>query len=152
MTEQAFTVGRFENRNGATSWRVSGLLAGIRIRRNFKTREEAAAEKAALEIRAFQACAGMRIATTFLSDSQLRDAETAFRRIADRGQSLGFYLDLALANYRAVALVSGVTSNAATQGRIKCSHLERGVMKGFRGWRTSPERRVCFPQRQSPWA
>lgn len=100
MPEQAFTVSRFENRNGSTSWRVSGLLAGVRIRKNFKTREEAAAEKAALEIRAFQACAGMRIATTFLSDSQLRDAETAFRRIADRGQSLGFYLDFALANYR----------------------------------------------------
>jgi hypothetical protein len=44
--EQTFGVSRFENRNGAISWRVDGRLHGVRIRRNFKTQEEAAAEKA----------------------------------------------------------------------------------------------------------
>jgi len=33
----------------------SGWLQGVRIRRNFQTREEAAAEKAALELKALQA-------------------------------------------------------------------------------------------------
>jgi hypothetical protein len=36
-----FAVSRFKNRNGATSWRVSGWLHGVRIRKNFKAREEA---------------------------------------------------------------------------------------------------------------
>jgi hypothetical protein len=50
--KKQFVVSRFENRNGVTSWRVSGLLHGVRIRKNFKTREEAAAELAALELKA----------------------------------------------------------------------------------------------------
>jgi len=95
-----FAVSRFENRNGVTSWRVSGFLHGVRIRRNFKTREEAAAENAALELRALQATNGMRSAATFLADEQLRDAETAFRRLSDRPHSLLYYLDYALATHR----------------------------------------------------
>lgn len=100
MPDTTFVVARFENRNGVISWRVSGWLAGIRIRRNFKTREEAAAEKAALDLRAMQVTCGARSTTTFLTDDQLRDAEAAFRRIADGPHGLAFYLDFALSNYR----------------------------------------------------
>lgn len=39
MPTTQFAVTRFENRNGTVSWNVSGLLAGVRIRKNFKTRE-----------------------------------------------------------------------------------------------------------------
>ena len=45
--ENSFSVSRFKNRNGVFSFRVDGYLNGNRIRRNFKTREEAAAEQAA---------------------------------------------------------------------------------------------------------
>jgi hypothetical protein len=100
MNERKFTVSRFENRNGSVSWRVAGFLHGVRIRRNFKTKEEAAAEKAVLEIAELQAAAGMRAATTFLSDAQLREAEDAFRRLQSRPESLLFYLEFAFANYR----------------------------------------------------
>ena len=58
MKQSTFFLNRFENRNSVTSWRVSGFLHGIRIRKNFKTREEAAAEKAELELKAMQAVAG----------------------------------------------------------------------------------------------
>jgi len=37
-----------------------GWLHGVRIRKNLKSREEAAAEKGALEIKAMQVAAGMR--------------------------------------------------------------------------------------------
>lgn len=43
--ENSLVVKRFENRNGVISWRVTGWLHGVRIRKNFKSREEAAAEK-----------------------------------------------------------------------------------------------------------
>jgi hypothetical protein len=66
MNHTAFAVSRFENRNGVTSWRVSGLLAGVRIRKNFKTREEAAAEKATLEIKALQIASGQRAIYLYL--------------------------------------------------------------------------------------
>ena len=47
-----FVVTRFVNRNGVISWRVDGRLHGLRIRKNFKTRVEAGAEKDALDIKA----------------------------------------------------------------------------------------------------
>jgi hypothetical protein len=52
--EYKFSVSRFRNRNGVFSFRVEGCLNGVRIRRNFKTQEEAATEKAALELKALQ--------------------------------------------------------------------------------------------------
>jgi hypothetical protein len=52
--ENKFSVSRFRNRNGVFSFRVDGHLNGVRIRRNFKTQEEAATEKAALEPKGLQ--------------------------------------------------------------------------------------------------
>ncbi|HVU33963.1 MAG TPA: hypothetical protein VHE61_11045 [Opitutaceae bacterium] len=88
------------NRNGTTSWRVAGWLHGVRIRKNLPTREEAAAEKAALEIKAVQAVSGLRPALTCLSDEQLREAESLFRAVAERKRTLTFYVNFALTNYR----------------------------------------------------
>src|SRR5476651_404391 len=99
-TNPSFVLSRFRNCKGNPTWRVSGWLHGVRIRKNFKAREEAAAEKSVLEIRAVQAAAGLRSGTTFLAAPQLREAEDAFRRLEGRPQSLLFYLDYALANYR----------------------------------------------------
>ena len=58
MTDTTFALTRFDNRNGTTSWRISGWLASVRIRKNFKSREEATAEKAFLEIKAAQIISG----------------------------------------------------------------------------------------------
>jgi hypothetical protein len=57
--ETLLAIARFGNRNGVTAWRVTGSINGVRVRRNFKSSEEAAAEKAALEIKSAQATAGM---------------------------------------------------------------------------------------------
>ena len=100
MNHTEFAVSRFENRNGVTSWRVSGLLAGVRIRKNFKTREEAAAEKATLEIKALQIASGQRAIVTTLTETQAREAEAVFHRLAGNARSLSFFVDFALANYR----------------------------------------------------
>ena len=100
MNHTEFAISRFENRNGVTSWRVSGLLAGVRIRKNFKTREEAAAEKATLEIKALQIASGQRAIITTLTETQAREAEAVFHRLAGKVQSLSFFVDFALANYR----------------------------------------------------
>jgi integrase len=128
MNHTEFAVSRFENRNGVTSWRIAGWLHGIRIRKNFKTRGEAAAEKAALELNALQATAGMRAAMTFLADGQLRQAEDAFRRIDGRGSSLLFYLDYALANYRAPEHQQSLTAAVAAYLASKQQQHERGLI------------------------
>lgn len=78
----------------------------MRIRKNFLTKEEAAAEKATLEIKAAQVSAGFRPAMTLLTDAQLRDAEAAWHRLQGRPQPLSFYVDYALTNYRAERVVA----------------------------------------------
>jgi len=100
MSHTEFSLDRFENRNGVISWRVSGWLAGVRIRKNLKTREEAAAEKASLEIKAIQLASGVRLATTFLTDDQLREAESLFRRVAGTARPLSALVDYALVHHR----------------------------------------------------
>ena len=117
--ENSFSVSRFKNRNGVFSFRVDGRLHGVRIRRNFKTQEEAAAEKAALELKSLQTASGLRSVTTFLATDQVREAEGAFRRLQAKSQSLTFYLDYALANYREPMtqklLTEAVTEYVATK-------------------------------------
>jgi hypothetical protein len=48
MSDSTFGVTRYENRNGVISWRVSGWLDGLRVRKNFKSREDAKVKKAGL--------------------------------------------------------------------------------------------------------
>ncbi len=100
MNQTKFAVIRFKNQSGTIAWRVDGSINGVRFRKNFKTKAEAAAEKGVLEMRAIQDKSGIRYATTFLTDADLRQAEDAFRRIDGRPRSLLDYLDYALANYR----------------------------------------------------
>jgi hypothetical protein len=100
MNHTKFVVSRFENRNGNCSWRVSGILGGVRLRKNFRTREEAAAEKATLEIKALQATSGLRSIATALTEEQVREAEALFQRVAGKSRPLSFYVDFALTNYR----------------------------------------------------
>ncbi|HVT83281.1 MAG TPA: site-specific integrase [Phycisphaerae bacterium] len=100
MNQNKFAVSQFENRNGSTSWRVDGRLHGVRFRKNFKTREEAAAEKASLEIKALQTVAGLRQIATALTDEQVREAEALFRRMESKSRPLSFYVDFAFEHYR----------------------------------------------------
>lgn len=98
--ENSFVVRRFENRNGVISWRVASWLHGVRIRKNYRSKEEAAAEKATLELKAVQTTAGLRSVTTFLADEQLREAEAVFRRLTGSPRSLSFCVEYTLTNYR----------------------------------------------------
>lgn len=130
IIDSAFTVTQFKNRNGTLSWRVSGWLNGIRIRKNFLTREEAAAEKGPLEIKAAQTAGGMRLLATSMTEKQAREAEAAFQRLADRPRSLTFYLDYALSQYHepqqakkvADAIAEYVASEQQLRSAPQCSH------------------------------
>ncbi|HTB79558.1 MAG TPA: site-specific integrase [Opitutaceae bacterium] len=117
--ENLFSVSRFKNRNGVFSWRVDGRLHGVRIRRNFKTKEEAAAEKSALELKAMQTTSGLQTITTFLVTNQVREAEALFRRVTGLSHPLSFYVEFALANYREPVtqklLTEAVTEYVATK-------------------------------------
>jgi hypothetical protein len=151
--EQLFDVRRFENRNGVSSWRVSGWLHGVRIRKNFRSKEDAAAEKAALQIRADQDTSGLHSITTRLTAEQASEAEAVFRRLVGRTRSLGFYVDYALATYRdqihdrtiAEAAKDYLTVRASDEKQGQLSHRQmlsfrwelRALESAFRGRKVS---------------
>jgi integrase len=100
MNHTTFVVTRFNNPSGTVSWRVSGNLHGVRMRKNFASKDEARAEKATLELKALQNASGLRASATHLTDEQLREAEATFRKLIGKPHSLSVYIDYALANYR----------------------------------------------------
>ncbi len=95
-----FVVRRFKNRKGANSWRVQGTHNGAHIRRNFKTQEETAPEQAALNLSAVQLNSNLRSVSTWLSEPQMREAESVFARLTPGGRSVAFYFDLGVASHR----------------------------------------------------
>jgi hypothetical protein len=100
MSHPVFAVSRFENRNGVISWRVDGRLNGLRIRRNFKTHEEAATENATLDLKALLLESGLRSVPTFLTEEQVREAEAVFSCLKDSSRPLSFCVDYTVANYQ----------------------------------------------------
>ena len=123
-----FIISEFTNPSGEIVFRVTGWLDGTRIRKNFPTRAEASAERQALEIQRLQAETGIRTTATRLIDAQLHEAEAAFRRLVDAPKSLSFYLDYALANYRAPEREISVGDAAAAYLASKRQEHARGLL------------------------
>jgi hypothetical protein len=98
--EPRFRISKYHNPTGSVAFRVSGWLRTTRIRRNFKTHQEAAAEVEALTISATQANAEVRTAVTRLTSPQLTETETAYQLLKGRPRSLLFYLNYALERFR----------------------------------------------------
>ncbi|MEO5959237.1 MAG: hypothetical protein ABIZ49_12040, partial [Opitutaceae bacterium] len=90
------------------TFRVTGWLDGQRVRKQFKSREEALGEKNRLEV-----CAAndqIRTTVTRLSEERIREAEDAFRRLGEK--SLSAAVDWYLSTYRPP--VAAMTVEAAT--------------------------------------
>jgi integrase len=128
MPNQSFSVRRFKNRNGVFSWRVHGHLNGVRIRRNFKTQEEAAAEKAGLEIKALRLASNLRAITTCLTEDQIREAEAVFRQIAEHGRSLSSCVSLTLTTEREATCRKALTEAIADYIALKEHELEQDLI------------------------
>jgi hypothetical protein len=110
---------------------VVGWLHGVRIRKNFPTREEAAGEKSTLEIKAAQTANGMRTVATTLTEDQVREAETLFRRMTALPRQLSPYVDFALGNYKGPEqqkpLIEATAESSWPTNGMKC-----GSPPGFR--------------------
>lgn len=96
-----FVISEFTNPSGAIVFQLYARLDGKRFRKNFPTRAEAEAERQVQEVQWLQSETGIRTAATRLTDEQLHEAESVFRRIAGHAQPLSFYVEFALTNYRA---------------------------------------------------
>ena len=136
MKPSLFVIRRFKNRNGVHSFRVTGQFNGTRIRRNFKSQEEDVTEKAHLELKGLQLASNLPAVTTCLTEAQVREAETGFRRLAGDtlARSWSFCIDYTLANHReAVAQTSlatavteylGSKTQEQSQGAISICQLQ----------------------------
>ncbi len=132
----AFVISEFTNPSGEVVFRVSGWIAGRRIRKNFRTRSEADAERQVLDVRRLHAAGSpVRTAITRLTAEQLRDAELAFGQLQGCKNPLSFYLAFALANDRepeqamklgdAIALYVAAKKHEHDQDLIAASTLMR---------------------------
>lgn len=127
MKTTKFVITQFKNPSGAIVHRVTGWLEGERIRLNFKTRAEAAAEKSALEIKSYQATSGLRTTTTLLSEEQLRAAEAAFQQI-EKTHLFPKYIEFALANYREPNKERKISDAVSDYLAVKSREEERGLL------------------------
>jgi len=128
MNQATFQISEFTNPSGDVVYRVSGWLDGKRVRKNFPTRAEAEAERQTLEIQLLQRDTGVRAAATRLTDDQLHEAETAFRRLAGKPHPLAFYLDFALTNYREPVSQKPLTEAVAEYVAMKEHEREQDML------------------------
>ncbi len=107
------------------TFRVEGRLNGVRIRKNFKTREEAIAEKGVLDLQVLQLASDIQSVQTSLAAAQMREAEAAFQRLKGRAKSLTFYVDYALTNYHDPAL--DISLADATDAYVACGNSRASI-------------------------
>jgi integrase len=128
MNQATFQIAEFTNPSGDVVYRISGWLDGKRVRKNFPTRAEAEAERQTLEIQRLQRETGIRAAATRLTDDQLHEAETVFRRLAGLPHSLAFYVDFALAKYREPVSQKPLTEAVAEYVAMKEHEREQDMI------------------------
>lgn len=129
----SFVITPFTNPSGEIVFRVTGWLDGKRVRKNFRTRAEAEADRQVLEVQRAQGETGIRTAITRLTDEQIGEAETVFARLAGLPRPLAFYVDYALNNYSepdsqksladAVKEYTAAKDHEREQDQISESHL-----------------------------
>ena len=92
MKQQPFKLTKFKNSSGTVSWRVSGLIGGNQVCRNFQSRDEAVAEKRLNPLQ------DVKTVTTHLTADRARESEAAYKLLGDRSlfDAGSFYLG----NYR----------------------------------------------------
>ena len=113
-----------------STFRLSGWLNGRRIRKNFKSKEEAEGEKARLEIKAANAEGEIRAVNTRLTSSQVALAEAAFSRLGSH--SLPLAVEWFLANYRPPTAEQTLTSAITSFSEARKDEVSAPVRADYR--------------------
>ena len=95
-----FALTAFKNPSGEKVYRVSGTINGRRVRRNFKTKEEAITAKQTLNLQYIAERNEEKVIVTTLTREQCDEAKVAFKLLEDRKKPLSFYMQYALDRYR----------------------------------------------------
>jgi ribosomal protein S6 len=112
------------------TYKIQGWVNGRRIRKNFKSEQEAIGEKHRLEVFSANAIDPIRPAVTRLTPAQIADAETAFARIGDRPLSTA--IDWFLTTYTA-PLAEKLLADAVTAFLAdRTKHVRKMVLRDYK--------------------
>ena len=121
------------------TWQLIGYLNGERVRKRFKSREEALGEKNRLEVAA--ANAGEIVArNTRLSAAQLADAEAAFARLGPR--LLSAAVEWFVTTYRPPEIATSTETATAAFLAERAQHVRPVVLGDYR--RTMGDLKAAF--------
>lgn len=127
------------------TFKVVGYLNGQRIRRQFKSRDEAVGEVNRLEVQALNSNGQIRAVITRLSDGQIRDAEAAFASLG--ATSLQAAVQWYLNNYRPP--VTETLLDTARDAFIadRTPHISKVALRDYK--RTLRDFIAIYPQRSA---
>ncbi len=130
MAKQRFKITRFINPSGSEAWRLSGTLNGKQIRKNFKSRNDAVAERQKLSIRYLNEQSEGQTVWTTLTHGQNKEAILAINRLnqAKSNKPLTFAVNYFLAHYKKAAETMTVEEAVREYCDHKYKELERGII------------------------
>ncbi len=109
---------------------LSGWLNGRRIRRQFKSREEALGEQNALQVEAANAGGEIRARNTRLNTGQIAEAEAAFARLGPK--SLALAVEWFLASYKPPVTAMSLDNAVVTFLAEKAAHVREHSLRDYR--------------------
>jgi len=132
--------------NGFTyqTFLVSGWLNGRRVRKHFKSRDEALGEKNALEVEAANIGGEIRARNTRLSAAQLDEAEFAMARLGPK--SLALAVEWFLATYKPPVTAIAIETAAEAFLEAKAPHIRTLALRDYRV--TLKAFQAAFPARK----
>ena len=130
MAKQRFKITRFINPGGSEAWRLSGTLNGKQIRKNFKSRNDAVAERQQLSIRYLNEQSEGQTVWTTLTHGQNKEAIAAINLLkqAKSNKPLTFAVNYFLAYYKEAAETMTVEEAVREYCDHKSKEMERGII------------------------
>ena len=145
-----FKLSDYTNPSGSKSFRVSGWLRGIRIRKNFQCRHEAQKELEDLELKRLDTLNSLRTVVTRLSQEQLREAELIYEEFG-KGltQPIRFYVQLGLEIQKAREQTKPIPAAISAYLTEKAKEQEKNVISISQLWSIQREMKTLgmrFPK------
>ncbi len=130
MAKQRFKITRFINPRGSEAWRLSGTLNGKQIRKNFKSRNDAVAERQHLSIRYLNEQSEGQTVWTTLTHGQNKEAILAINLLkqAKSNKALTFAVNYFLEHYKEAAETMTVEEAVREYCDHKSKEMERGII------------------------
>ena len=130
MAKQRFKITGFINPSGSKAWHLSGTLNGKQVRKNFKSRSDAVAERQQLSIRYLNEQSEGQTVWTTLTHGQNKEAIAAINLLkqAKSNKSLTFAVNYFLGHYKEVAETKTTEEAVREYCDRKSKEMERGII------------------------